>query len=360
MAQKRMFNRDIIFSDAMMKLTAAQKWLYICLNMDADDKGMIGNAQQIVTYCNARRADLKKLIDNGYIIDFGTGIYCVKHWNKHNSIRKDSDHGTLHTREYSLLTLTKENIYIKRSDCFSVTDGNSSVVEISTVENEVSSSVVDTGSVNAAPLQTTTTDQRVLDLFNLWNDNPATIKINQKELSANIIQLNLLIDAKGYVDVAGTIFSLHEKQYFLTKHRVQFKWFLDTDKYEKIVGGEYDAAANKAELDRSYRDKYIGWIGSGCALTFDDYAADCSRKEQEKQEEFRREKERQQEEKEREKLQLAAQQLEEQQRQEEEQQRRLSSPDFVEWQKTHPNGCYSTFCMERVAKNLKTKTVQNG
>lgn len=108
MAERRMFAKTIIDSDAFLDMPLSTQALYFHLSMRADDEGFINNPKKIQRMVGASEDDLKLLIAKKFIIPFESGIVVIKHWKIHNYIRGDRIKETVYAEERSMLT-TKEN-----------------------------------------------------------------------------------------------------------------------------------------------------------------------------------------------------------------------------------------------------------
>ena len=108
MADRRMFAKTIIDSDAFLDMPSSTQALYFHLGMRADDEGFINNAKKIQRVVGASDDDLKLLIAKRFVIPFETGIIVIKHWKIHNYIRKDRLKETVYQAEKALLS-EKEN-----------------------------------------------------------------------------------------------------------------------------------------------------------------------------------------------------------------------------------------------------------
>lgn len=108
MADKRMFAKTIIDSDAFLDMPSSSQSLYFHLGMRADDEGFINNTKKIQRMVGASDDDLKLLIAKRFVIPFETGIIVIKHWKIHNYIRKDRLKETVYKAERALLS-EKEN-----------------------------------------------------------------------------------------------------------------------------------------------------------------------------------------------------------------------------------------------------------
>ena len=73
MAERRMFAKTIIDSDAFLDLPLSSQALYFHLSMRADDEGFINNPKKIQRMIGASDDDLKLLAAKNFIIPFETG-----------------------------------------------------------------------------------------------------------------------------------------------------------------------------------------------------------------------------------------------------------------------------------------------
>ena len=111
MAERRMFSKRIISSDAFMDMSASAQMLYFHLSMWADDEGFVNNSKTIQRMCGADSEDMSELIKNGLVIRFESGIVAITHWKTHNYIRGDRIKPTFCTDEKALLTVGEEGVY---------------------------------------------------------------------------------------------------------------------------------------------------------------------------------------------------------------------------------------------------------
>ena len=108
MAERRMFAKTIIDSDAFLDMPLSSQALYFHLSMRADDDGFINNPKKIQRMVGASDDDLKLLVAKRFIIPFESGIVVIKHWKIHNYIQKDRYKPTIYQEEKQLLA-EKEN-----------------------------------------------------------------------------------------------------------------------------------------------------------------------------------------------------------------------------------------------------------
>ena len=111
MAERRMFAKTIIDSDAFLDMPLTTQALYFHLSMRADDEGFINNPKKIVRMIGAGEDELKLLFAKGYVIPFDSGVVVIKHWKIHNYIQKDRFKTTLYTDEKSCIYVKENNEY---------------------------------------------------------------------------------------------------------------------------------------------------------------------------------------------------------------------------------------------------------
>lgn len=116
MAERRMFAKTIIDSDAFIDMPLSTQALYFHLSMRADDDGFINNPKKIQRMIGASEDDLKLLIAKRFIIPFDSGIVVIKHWKIHNYIQKDRYKETVYLEEKAMLDTKGNKAYTLRSD----------------------------------------------------------------------------------------------------------------------------------------------------------------------------------------------------------------------------------------------------
>lgn len=111
MANKAIFSKTIIDTDAFLEMPATTQNLYFHLNMHADDDGFIGNPKRIARMIGASDDDFKILIAKKFIIVFESGVIVIKHWRIHNTLSKMRYKETSYLDEKSQLLLKENNVY---------------------------------------------------------------------------------------------------------------------------------------------------------------------------------------------------------------------------------------------------------
>lgn len=111
MAERRMFAKTIIDSDAFLDMPMTARLLYYDLGMRADDDGFVNSPKKIMRFIGASDDDLKVLSAKKFIIPFESGVVVIKHWKIHNYIRKDTYNATTYKNEKALLGIDENNAY---------------------------------------------------------------------------------------------------------------------------------------------------------------------------------------------------------------------------------------------------------
>lgn len=129
MAERRMFAKTIIDSDAFLDMPLSTQALYFHLSMRADDEGFINNPKKVQRMIGASEDDLKLLIAKRFIIPFESGIVVIKHWKIHNYIQKDRFKETVYKEERELLSVKDNGAYTLDTGC--IQDGYTLETQVS-------------------------------------------------------------------------------------------------------------------------------------------------------------------------------------------------------------------------------------
>lgn len=111
MAERRMFAKTIIDSDAFLDMPQSSQLLYFHLSMRADDDGFINNPKSITRNVKCNEDDLRILIAKKFLIPFESGVVVIKHWRIHNYIRNDRYKETKYKEEKASLSYDENNAY---------------------------------------------------------------------------------------------------------------------------------------------------------------------------------------------------------------------------------------------------------
>ena len=112
MAERRMFAKSVMLSDALLDLPVRTRCLYFNLGMEADDEGFVNSPRRAMRQCGAAAADLERLVEKEFLLQFPSGVVVIRHWWVHNQLRKDRYRETVHTEEKAQLRLDEGKRYV--------------------------------------------------------------------------------------------------------------------------------------------------------------------------------------------------------------------------------------------------------
>lgn len=183
MAERRMFAKTIIDSDAFLDMPLSTQALYFHLSMRADDDGFINNAKKIQRMLGCSDDDMKILLAKNFIIPFETGVCVIKHWKIHNLIQKDRYKPTVYGELKNQLSLKNNNVYTLDTEC---------IQDVSSLEPQVS--IGKDSQDKISKIKTSIPDDfSISDRVREWADKEGYLYI-QKHLD-NFI---LVAQARGY------------------------------------------------------------------------------------------------------------------------------------------------------------------
>lgn len=111
MAERRMFAKTIVTSDAFLDMPPSSRCLYFTLSMFCDDDGFCNNPKSIMRQIGASLDDMNILIAKKFILTFESGVIVIKHWKIHNYIQSDRYHPTKYQEEKAQLGLDENKAY---------------------------------------------------------------------------------------------------------------------------------------------------------------------------------------------------------------------------------------------------------
>lgn len=133
MAERRMFAKTIVDSDAFLDMPLSAQALYFQLSMRADDEGFVGNPKKIVGMLGATKTDFRMLVKREFIVLFDSGVVFVKHWKTHNYIPASRIKPTAYQREKRTLFENEKCVQVAdnlHTDCIQNADNLSEQVSI--------------------------------------------------------------------------------------------------------------------------------------------------------------------------------------------------------------------------------------
>ena len=111
MAERRMFAKTIVLSDAFLDMPLSARCLYFTLGMLADDDGFVNSPKSIMRQAGASTDDLNLLMVKRFILAFDSGVIVIKHWRIHNYIQKDRYKESKYMEEKATLMIDQNGAY---------------------------------------------------------------------------------------------------------------------------------------------------------------------------------------------------------------------------------------------------------
>lgn len=112
MAERRMFSRSVVTSDAFLDLSLGAQALYLQLAMQADDDGIIANPRRIERMLGTGGGAREELLGCGFLLPLDGGLVAITHWRVQNLLRRDRYKPTRYSREAAALTVAESGEYV--------------------------------------------------------------------------------------------------------------------------------------------------------------------------------------------------------------------------------------------------------
>jgi len=257
MAERRMFAKTIIDSDAFLDMPTSTQAFYFHLGMRADDDGFINNPKKIQKIVGGNDDDFKLLIAKRFIIPFESGVVVIKHWKIHNYIQSDRYKPTLYQEEkrqlvtkdnkgYTVLeTVDNSTMYPK---C--IQDGDTGKVRLGKVS--LGKDNKDRKKPDPIPYQ------EIVDLFNeICIESPKVKALSEKRKAKMKQRYNEL----GGIEMFKEAFNKVNESDFLTGKSkdswiVKFDWIMENDtNILKLLEGNY--SNGKSKSSNPFKDVFL-------------------------------------------------------------------------------------------------------
>ena len=138
MAERRMFAKTIVLSDAFLDMPLSARCLYFTLGMLADDDGFVNSPKSIMRQAGASVDDLNILLAKKFVLDFDSGVIVIKHWRINNYLRSDRYTETKYIEEKQCLEIDKNGTYHVGIPVGIPSIGKDRLVKDSLVEDNIS------------------------------------------------------------------------------------------------------------------------------------------------------------------------------------------------------------------------------
>lgn len=245
MAEKRMFAKSIVLSDAFLDMPMSARCLYFTLNMFADDDGFVGSPKGIMRQCGASQDDMLMLLQKRFILSFESGVIVIKHWRINNILRADRHKDTTYQEELATLMLDDKGAYTEKKD-LGIPNGNQLSTNcqpmVATDKYSIDKNSIDKYSIVDKRLDSPTSDQMQL-IIDTWNSQNCTHPIKNIPFGNYRYSHTLMCidnDLDSFLDVIRDV----DNQEWFKKQKqenrpVKYDWFVDPNNYIKVVEGNY-------------------------------------------------------------------------------------------------------------------------
>lgn len=259
-AERRMFSKTIIDSDAFLDMPLSSQSLYFHLTMRADDEGFINNPKKIQRMIRASDDDFKLLMVKRFILVFDSGVIVIKHWRMHNYIQSDRYKPTIFQDERKQLTMKENKAYTEilpqieplDTECIqdvSKLDTQYRLDKLSIDKNNnISSTSVDSESHIKCNYS------EIIALFNqICVSFPKVRELTDKRRKA-IKSIQSIVEKHGGFQ---KLFELAEQSNFLSGRNGQwngcgFDWLLKPSNTIKVFEGNYNDPAKDGVKNEQY------------------------------------------------------------------------------------------------------------
>lgn len=255
MANKRMFTRELVRSDAFMDMPISAQGLFFQLCMDADDDGFVSAPKGVARMCKAAQSDFELLKEKRYILSFpDSDVVLIKHWFLHNSIPKDRYTPTVYTEERSKVKLKCGKSYLN-----SGRNDNKAYTEAENVDFTLDTQPV--------------TECKQTDTDNDTNCCVDKIRLDKKREDKNSSDSNSFFDAEKAWNDTFTLYP--KKTSFSVAKSIWMDKILDVieDNRKAVAGLIWHATKmylqdytekNPNDTEYRYIPKYSDWLKEDC------------------------------------------------------------------------------------------------
>lgn len=241
MAERRMFAKTIIDSDAFLDMSVTAQLLYFHLSMRADDDGFVNKPKSIMRMIGASQGDAEMLVNKKFIIPFESGVVVIKHWKIHNYIAKDRYKETTYKDEKATLMLDENNAY---TTCIQPVYGMDTQDRLG--KDRLGKDRLDS-TVSKDTVSRTEVQPKFLKIIEAWNSLTCygikgiqTITPNTKRYE----WLNARLKQYGEDNVLLAIEKIRQSDFLKGDNKkgwvITFDWFVKPNNFPKVLEGNYD------------------------------------------------------------------------------------------------------------------------
>lgn len=260
MAEKRMFAKSIVLSDAFLDMPMSARCLYFTLGMLADDDGFVGSPKAIMRQCGASQDDMGILLSKRYVLAFESGVIVIKHWRINNYLRGDRYTETTYIEEKGELVLDANGAY---TEALGIPPGIPSIDKNredkgSKEENSVEENREDITISGEIVCRTEDVRQVILAWNSLKIQNirkvpPATTQLGQR-LRARITEYGVKQVLEAIEMVRASDFLMGKTSNWI----ITLDWFSRPNNFPKVINGNYEnhSAPEQGNAAAEMQQKY--------------------------------------------------------------------------------------------------------
>ena len=244
MAERRMFAKTIIDSDAFIDMPVTARLLYYDLAMRADDDGFVNSPKKIMRMIGASVDDLNILAMKKFIIPFDNGIVVIKHWKIHNYIRQDTYNETKYKEEKSQLELDENKAY--RMIVNDPSTARPRLVDDTLTQDRLGKDRI--GKDRLGQESSTISNEMVCatdvaQVIEAWNSLNLTRIVKITPDSQRAQWLNKRLRDYGLDNILLAIENVRNSSFLMGNNRkgwqATFDWFIKPNNFPKVLDGNY-------------------------------------------------------------------------------------------------------------------------
>lgn len=241
MAERRMFSKTIIDSDAFLDMSVTAQLLYFHLSMRADDDGFVNKPKSIMRMIGASQGDAEMLVNKKFIIPFESGVVVIKHWKIHNYIAKDRYKETTYKDEKATLMLDENNAY---TTCIQPVYGMDTQDRLG--KDRLGKDRLDS-TVSKDTVSRTEVQPKFMKIIEAWNSLTCYGIKGIQTITPNTQRyewLNARLKQYGEDKVLLAIDKIRQSDFLKGDNKkgwsITFDWFVKPNNFPKVLEGNYD------------------------------------------------------------------------------------------------------------------------
>lgn len=252
MAEKRMFAKSIVLTDAFLDMPMSARCLYFTLGMLADDDGFVGSPKSIMRQCGASQDDMNVLISKRFVLAFESGVIVIKHWRINNVLRADRHIPTTYREELAMLSEDQKGAYTEKNKALS-TNCQPTVNQVTTncqPTDTTDKYSIDIGEVSIDKDNLTDTNVSVCRTKDVRQITEAWNSLGLQQLrkvtsdSKRGGMLRARVNEYGTPAVLEAIENVRKSAFLKGQNNhgwvITFDWFVKPNNFVKVLEGNFD------------------------------------------------------------------------------------------------------------------------